>query len=61
MLTANLLKATTHNQKGVESMKNRIYEEPKLEIVQLQVCDIITASNPSDPFKGEDDDLNLNV
>ena len=40
-------------------MKNRIYEEPKIELIQLQ-CDIITASVPSDPFPGEDDELSIN-
>lgn len=40
-------------------MKNRFYEKPELEIVKLQSCDIITASNPDDPFRGEDDPLDI--
>lgn len=40
-------------------MKNRVYEEPKIELIQLQ-SDIITASVPSDPFLGEDDELTIN-
>ena len=37
-------------------MKNRNYEEPKLELVEFSDADILTAS-ASDPFPGEDDDL----
>ena len=40
-------------------MKNRKYEEPKLELVEFSDVDILTAS-ASDPFAGEDDSLIFN-
>ena len=40
-------------------MLNKNYEEPKLDIVQLQTCDVITESDPSGAFKGEDDTLGI--
>ena len=36
-------------------MKKRIYNAPTLNIVQLQSCDILTASAPDGAFRGEDD------
>ena len=40
-------------------MKNRYYEEPKFDIVQLQNCDVITDSSPDTAFRGEDDTLGV--
>lgn len=40
-------------------MKSNIYESPSLEVVHINTGDIITASDPRDPFMGEDDSLNV--
>ena len=37
----------------------KIYETAKIEIIELEVQDIITASNPEDPFDGKEQPLGL--
>ena len=37
-------------------MKN-IYEPATIEIIELEVQDILTASNPEDPFDGKEQPL----
>ena len=45
--------------KGEKQMKNKSYEKPEFEITLLYNLDVLTASNPEDPFRGEDDTLEL--
>ena len=38
---------------------NRPFQEAEIDIVEITLCDVITASSPEgpDPFPGEDDDF----
>lgn len=43
----------------MNNKNNRPFKEAKIEIVEINLCDVITASTPTgaDPFPGEDDDF----
>ena len=43
----------------MNNKNNRPFEEAKIEIVEINLCDVITSSTPTgaNPFPGEDDDF----
>ncbi len=51
------LKIDPNERRTTMKKKLNIYEEPKLEILTLDVQDVITSSGGANPFMGEDDDL----